>query len=262
MIFDSHENVSKQILSKKWLGSLFVRKTISSIYRMFEKTGIFFFNSVISVTPEIVQFLSPKKGLLIRNYPLINIISSSKEVSKYETFTFIYAGGLSEIRGIREVCEAISLTNLPVQLLLIGKWENPVLQEKCLAYSKEKIKHLGFLSLQEVFHYMKKSHVGIATLYPEENYLNSLPIKVFEYMGAEIPVIMSDFEYWREIFYDVGVFVDPKSVDDLKSKFEQVYQQYEVYREKGITGKEQVLSKYSWDNEAKKLIDLYKSLSN
>ena len=39
----------------------------------------------------------------------------------------------------------------------------------------------------------------MVTLLPNENYLDSLPIKMFEYMSAAMPVIASDFEDWRLI---------------------------------------------------------------
>ncbi len=49
------------------------------------------------------------------------------------------------------------------------------------------------------------------TLHPTANYMVSLPIKMFEYMAAGIPVITSNFLLWREIVEgnDCGLCVDP-----------------------------------------------------
>lgn len=48
-------------------------------------------------------------------------------------------------------------------------------------------------------------------MHPVENYLDALPVKMFEYMCAGIPVIASDFPLWREIVIgnDCGLCVDP-----------------------------------------------------
>ena len=218
VIFDSHENVSKQILSKNWVGNRTVRKIASFFYRIIEKFGIWTFNKVISVTPEIVAFLSPKKGVLIRNFPIISLIDKAPFDKKFDRPTFIYAGGLSEIRGIKEVCEAISKIDKDIQLILLGNWSNESYKESCLSYSKEKIKYLGAFPMDQIYTYLKMSHYGIATLYPEENYLNSLPIKSFEYMACKIPIIMSNFPYWKQNYDNHALFVDPKNIENIKEK--------------------------------------------
>ena len=58
---------------------------------------------------------------------------------------------------------------------------------------------------------MKIADIGLSLLYPVKNYLTSLPIKAFEYMACSLPVIMSDFDYWKEIFKDCALFTDPQS---------------------------------------------------
>ena len=52
---------------------------------------------------------------------------------------------------------------------------------------------------------------GVVTFNPVPNYVNSLPIKMFEYMSAGLPVVCSDFESWKEIVEDngCGVTADP-----------------------------------------------------
>jgi len=51
----------------------------------------------------------------------------------------------------------------------------------------------------------------MVTLHPTPNHLESLPIKMFEYMAAGLPVIASDFPVWRDIVdrFQCGLLVDP-----------------------------------------------------
>ncbi len=260
VIFDSHENVSHQIENKAWLGPLFLRKTVAFSYRLIEKIGIWSFNSVISVTPEIVQFLSPKKGVLISNYPIISMIENIKQSEKFETPTIIYAGGLTKIRGIFEVCKAVSLVNLPIQLILYGAWETEAYKKECLELDRYKIHYLGKIPLEEVYYNMKKAHIGVATFLPEKNHLNCLPNKIFEYMTCGIPIIVSDFPYWKNYYGNYAFFVDPNDPKKIKEAIELFFHNMNDYKKMGDIAYQEIKEKYSWESESKKLIQLYKEL--
>lgn len=260
VIFDSHENVSSQIESKSWIGIKTIRIFVKSFYRIFEKFAILFYNKVISVTPEIVNFLSVKKGVLIRNYPILELIQSKKtETKSNEKTVFIYVGGLTKVRGIKEICDAIELTTKEVELLLLGPWESDEYKSLCLE-NTSKVEYRGVLPLKEVYPLIHKSDVGFVTLYPEKNYLNSLPIKAFEYMACEIPMIMSSFPYWMKTFEGCAFFVDPNSIEEIKEKIDWFIDHKESGKEMGRLGNAEVKQKYSWEEESKVLIEMYNSL--
>jgi glycosyltransferase involved in cell wall biosynthesis len=260
VIFDSHENVSSQIESKKWLGSLFVRKVIKSIYRLFEKFCILFYTRVISVTPEIVNFLSEKKGVLIRNYPILSKIENATfETNDTSTLVLLYVGGLTKIRGIKEACYAVGEVDRDVKLVLVGKWSDESYKTECLAIST-KVEYLGLKPLDEVYKIMKTADVGIATLYPEKNYLNSLPIKAFEYMTCGLPMIMSNFPYWIKEFDVSSVFVNPMEVDDITKAIVWLVDHKSERLQMGKDGKRVVYEKFSWEAESLTLIKTYNEL--
>ncbi|MGB1039990.1 MAG: glycosyltransferase [Flavobacteriales bacterium] len=260
VIFDSHENVSSQIESKHWIGSSFLRKSVKSVYRIFEKFSILFFNSVISVTPEIVEFLSSKKGVLVRNYPIISLIDKVKGVkNKSKKTTLIYVGGLTKIRGIKEICQAINQLEQEVELRLVGPWESEDFKNECLKTSN-KINYFGVKPLEEVYPLINSSDIGFVTLFPEKNYLNSLPIKAFEYMACEIPMIMSDFPYWKNTFEGCAEFVNPQSVEEIKKAVSVLIEDKDKANAFAIKGRNKVKSEFSWESESEKLINLYKKL--
>lgn len=260
VIFDSHENVSSQIENKSWIGNKPVRLLVKNCYRLFEKFAILFYDTVISVTPEIVEFLSPKKGFLVRNYPIISLIENQgSRTEEKETTTLIYAGGLTKIRGIKEICEAVKLTEKNVELILLGNWESEKFKNECLT-NKNKVKYLGVLPLKEVYPMMKNADLGMATLYPEKNHLNSLPIKAFEYMACNLPILMSNFPYWVNTFEGCAMFVDPNSVEAIKEKIEWFVDHKESGKEMGRFGNAEVKRKYSWEEESKELVNMYKSI--
>ena len=43
----------------------------------------------------------------------------------------------------------------------------------------------------EIARVYESSIAGLVTLYPDKNYITSMPVKMFEYMAAGLPVIAS-----------------------------------------------------------------------
>ena len=261
VVYDSHENVSKQIESKSYIKPKIFRILVSKSYRIIERICIAFFSSVISVTPEIVSFLSKKKGLLVRNFPIISLIDEAKANTPKEGKKVVfYAGGLSKIRGIEEACWAVHNSKMDIELQLAGSWESEQYKRSCLGVDKNKVKYLGFFPMEDIYPMMKVADIGLATLYPEKNYLNSYPIKAFEYMACQLPIIMSNFPYWEEAFSTYASFVDPCSPTDIQNQLEFLLSNPAVAKKMGENGRKAVLEKYSWEAESKKLVELYKSL--
>ena len=93
------------------------------------------------------------------------------------------------------------------------------------------------------------AHVGISTLYPVKNYLTSLPVKSFEYMYCELPMIMSDFPLWEEIFADCAQFVDPYSSDSIKEAIQFYVDNKDGIPKIGEKAKKDAATNYNWEKE-------------
>lgn len=260
VIFDSHEDVPRQIFSKTWLGPGWMRKIISGIYSAMEWFLLLFCAKIISVTPEITNRFPENKRVLIRNYPILSLVKSERIA--HPGLRAIYAGGLSEIRGIREVIQAINALDGALELWLLGPWSGESYKQACMQEAGWKhTRYLGVIKPEEVFSYYAQCDIGIALLFPEENYLRSLPIKTFEYMAAGLPVIMSNFPYWLENFKDGAIFVDPGKVQQIKEALRKLTTDENFRLALASKGKENVLNNFSWEKEADTLIQTYKELT-
>ena len=257
VIFDSHEYVSRQIESKP-LGPPFLRKTFGFLYSCAEQFYILFCSRVIVTETE--QILSKRKQAVIRNYPILSLpqIKLSDQTGKITRF--IYCGGLTEIRGIYECIEAISEIE-DATLTLIGAWDFEEYRQKCVSSKGWKqVTEVGHLPATEVYQHYVNSHVGLAILYPEKNYLNSTPVKVFEYLACGLSVIMSNFPYWEKTFVEGCYFVTPSNKQEMISAMKQL-QSESLRLESGKRGNVWVKENCSWENEARTLVQLYSEIS-
>ena len=264
VVYDVHEDYSKQILYKEWVGKGYVRKVVAFITNMIEQTGVFLFNGIAATTPDIAKKFNPTKTILLRNLPVLGLINDAKrlEIQK-ERPIIIYAGGLSMIRGIKEIIQAMDFVENKAKLWLLGKWENEEFKKECEGLKGWKYTEcLGFVPLSEVYKYTKVADIGISILHPTKNYITSLPIKAFEYMACSLPTVMSNFPYWQEIFGECALFVNPYDAEDIAEKILHLLDNSNEAKKLGDKGRELIEEEYNWEAEQGKLLDIYKKVLN
>jgi len=266
VIYDVHEDVPKQIMSKYWIPKK-LRGIISFIVNLGEKKFSFLFDAIITATDDILKnFSFYRNAISIKNYPMLSKFLEVKgKEKKDDVFKIIYIGGLSKIRGISEVVKALEYvdSNKEVRLILCGKF-SPIEYEKEVRNLKgfEKVDYLGWLEPDEVVNKLVDVDAGIVCLHPITNYVTALPVKLFEYMAAGLPVIASNFPLWREIVEgnNCGICVDPLNPKEIAEAIKYLIEHPDEAQKMGENGKKAVLEKYNWEKESEKLIKLYEDL--
>ena len=105
--------------------------------------------------------------------------------------------------------------------------------------------------------------VGLCVLKPTANYINSLPIKMFEYMAAGLPFVCSDFPRWKKIADETGAGVCV-SVDDINAvhkAIQELLSDRSKAQQMGRRGRMAIEQRYCWSMEEDKLLSLYYDIS-
>ena len=203
------------------------------------------------------------KATCIRNYPILNELRPDAG-TKHDSNLLCYVGGISSNRGIRELVTALALCQRDVRLALAGTINERGLRTELEAMPGwTRVDDLGFLDRQGVRRLLARSLAGLVTLHPTKAFLDSLPIKMFEYMSASLPIIASDFPGWRTIVEgnNCGICVDPKSPEAIAEAIDSLVDDQQEARRMGESGRIAATAKYSWNAEAKRLSHLYSELS-
>jgi glycosyltransferase involved in cell wall biosynthesis len=265
VIFDSHEDVPRQLLSKPYLGPV-AGRVLSAAFSLTERYACSRFDGIIAATPFIREtFLNVNPSTVdVNNFPLVGELDAALPWAEKRD-EICYVGGIGAIRGIRELVHAGQCLRTQARLNLVGQFSAPALEAELKAHPGwARVNQLGFLGRAAVRDVMQRSVAGVVTFHPLPNHLDALPTKMFEYMSSGIPVIASDFPLWRTIIEgnQCGMCVDPRDPKAIAAAIDYLVTNPDVARSMGENGRRAVLSKYNWSVQAKKLTDFYGDILN
>lgn len=263
VIFDAHEDLPQQVRSKAYIPLIF-RKPIAWISGKIQEWICRRFDFVVGATPTIAsKFTAQGIGSTdINNYPILGELECvTPNIEKRREVC--YVGGMSTVRGIRQIVAAIYLAKTDVRLTLAGQFSEKNLENELSGSAGwRRVNALGFLDRSGVREVLQNSVAGLVTLLPTQAYLDSLPVKMFEYMSAGLPVIGSDFPLWRDIIIGnrCGLLVDPKDPQAIADAIDALVSDPERARQMGENGSRAVRERYNWSIEERKLLALYEEL--
>ncbi|HAZ21369.1 MAG TPA: group 1 glycosyl transferase [Firmicutes bacterium] len=265
VIFDAHEDLPAQIMSKAWIPGR-LRSIISRSAAWAAKISTGFIDGYVAATPFIAERFPKAKTEIVQNYPLSDELFVDDGTPYLERpFEVTYIGGISRIRGINEMVSAMQFVpvHYKARLSLAGKFESETLyNEVILKPGWKSVNYLGLKPRPELKSILGRSRAGLVIFYPEKNHIEAQPNKLFEYMSAGIPVIVSDFPLWRKLIESVGcgILVDPKDPHAISKAITWVFEHPSEAHEMGKRGREAVEKQYNWPAEAGKLLTMYRKV--
>lgn len=262
VIYDIHEDVPRQILSKPYLNS-FSQKFISRFFEKFENRKAEKFSALCCATPHIRDRFSiiNKNSVDINNFPKLDEFQNIEVEWENRVSEVCYIGSISVVRGIKEIVK--SFENQNIKLHIAGDFVSKELENevKSMKGWQNVIFH-GFVGRKKISDILSKVKIGLVTLHPTNAYKMAYPVKMFEYMAAGVPVLASNFDLYNQIVSDAkcGEVVNPLDPEEIAKSIKKMLENDNLLKEMSTNGKIAVNNQFNWQNEETKLIKLYENL--
>lgn len=259
IVYDAHEDLPNQIYNKDYLPHL-LKKILIPLVRTYQNWSVKQFDAIITSTSYIEEILSKFNcnTYCINNFPIIDELKN-KNHAQNKKREICYIGVISKERGIYEINRCLDFVP-NVRLNLAGNFVSQKLRSEVKNLPQwSKVNELGYLNRKQVKETMERSVVGLLILHSNSAYLNSLPIKLFEYMIAGLPVVCSNFAPWREIVEknNIGLCVDPNDPQAIGKAIKYIMDNPREAQQMSENGIRYVEDHFNWTNEEKKLMNIY-----
>lgn len=255
LVFDSHELFSE-------IPELVNKQQVKNVWLFLEKTIIPKLQNVITVSDSIKNHYHNLYGIsaiVIRNIPKIKKISQRNfEIDAKGKKVILYQGSVNIGRGIELMIDTMTLLD---EYLFIVIGDGDILEQLNEKVSNlslhNKVKFLGKKTPEELKELTPNATIGMSL---EEdlglNYRYALPNKIFDYLHANVPVIVADLPEMRSLIkkHPIGEILIERTPKTLA---ETIINMTNISYEKELkTAKKEL----NWSKEKEKLISIFSKL--
>lgn len=258
LIYDSHEYFTE-------VPELISRPGTKKFWSAME--GYIFpkLKNVLTVNHKIAELYKKKYRTdisVIRNVPSATLHNEHHDLHEFGTGAkiILYQGALNKGRGLELMIDAMELLE-GYRLVIVGDGDlSKILRQRVSEKSlNEKIIFLGKISPDRLVHLTKQADIGLSLEEPLGlNYLYCLPNKLFDYIRAGIPVLVSDLPLLTGVLkdYNIGEILTDRNPHSLAEAIAYIVSNKKNYKK----GLQVAASEFNWEKEKTKLIQFINSI--
>lgn len=252
------------------------------LWRWHERCALRQCTRIIAVVPEATE-------RLINNYRIppdkICIVSNTEDESTFDVssidheivdhykdnWTALYIGGIGPHRGIDTAIRSaaqIGCTIPNFKLVVVGVQRDEdrkrMIKLAMEADASQYLELVNWVPSHKVNSYIAASDVCIVPHNNFEHTNTTVPHKLFQYMIMKKPVIVSSCTPLKRIVEDTGsgLVFNANNSESLADCLVKLYEDGdEIAKKYGENGHRAALGKYSWKNDSRRLVTMYKDLA-
>ena len=251
LIYDSHEVFTE-------VPELLNRPFAKGCWLFLESIILRFVKHTYTVSSSMSKYYSIKYGInmdVIKNVPVLKQVNH--KIIKGKTKKIIYQGAVNKDRGIDLMIHSMKYVDAKLYIIGSGDLIREMIQYVKSIGLESKVVFLGQIHFDKLFNFTCSADLGLS--FEDDTclaYRYALPNKIFDYINAEIPVLVSDLPEYRHVInkYNVGCVLKSR-----KPKFVAQQINKMLLKSKKDWSSQLTLAKnnYCWQNEKSKLLSFF-----
>jgi glycosyltransferase involved in cell wall biosynthesis len=261
LVYDSHEYFTG-------VPELMQRPKIQQIWQWIEKKTLPKVDAMYTVNQSIADLYEKQYSIsvkVVRNISDFNLPKTLKTRAQLglpedKRIVIMQGAGINVDRGAEEMIEAIQLIENTV-LIFVGDGDViPMLKERVSQNNwQEKVLFFGKRSYNELMNFTMLSDVGVSLDKDTNiNYRFSLPNKLFDFIHAGIPAVVSNLKEVAHIVntYEVGLVTESHEINEIAAKVRRVLTD-KVLRDRLVENTKIAAEELNWAAECEVLKTIY-----
>ncbi|HEX03798.1 MAG TPA: glycosyltransferase, partial [Bacteroidetes bacterium] len=269
VVFDMHENYAGSMRNRL---SGWKRDILPDAYASFERYMLNRLDGVVFVSQSQAEMFDGQvnRQCLIRNIIDISRLEGWTPGPRQEPPVIISAGGsLSHERHCDKLLQALPMIHevFPdVRVRFMGKYahgyETKLPKMAADLGVADSVDVDGWVSWRESFDELAKASIGTVFYENNENNQIGLPNRVFSYMFAGLPLLMSDYTELRRIAEETGAaeVIDTEDPRNIAQAAIELLSDNERRETLGRRGREAVFNQYNYEQALDSLEEMYEAI--
>jgi len=261
LVYDSHEYFTE-------VPELIGRPGTKKIWEGIERRILPHIRHAYTVSQSIADAYKAKYGIrmkVIRNYPtrIKSLVQPGFSLKRGNENIILYQGSVNMGRGLELAIMAMKFVE-NARLVIVGDGdvrsdliklcENANLADRVTFCGRISVEHLSLYTVQADLGISLEEDLGL-------NYRYALPNKLFDYIQAGVPVLVSDLPEMAAIVYkyDIGKTIRTRNPRELAACFSDMLNntsERKRWKEKLLIAAEQLC----WENEESNMLQVYHQL--
>jgi glycosyltransferase involved in cell wall biosynthesis len=229
-------------------------------------------DAVITVCDSIADELAKRYHIIrphvVRNVPEYQPVWQPVDLHKRLNIAddvplVIYQGAVTANRGLEQLIDAMVLLDR-IAFIVLG--DGPLLGFiRRLVYQRDldnRVHLLGRVPLADLPSYTAGADIGVSLIQNAcLSYYYCLPNKLFEYLHAGLPVVVSNFPEMGRVVrqFNVGELANPADPAEIAAAIRRILDDPACYGRRGLNART-AAAHFTWALEARQLLQVYRQL--
>ncbi len=272
VVYDVHENYAEEMLYRHWVPS-HLRLPLYLALKVGEPLATSILRNVVIVVESQTGTVAPPwlHTLLLRNYASRSLAAGAVDDHDRRPPGVIFSGRPHAGNGLHvflDVAASVSRTHPGVRFYLTDFFSSKdSLRDDVLARLEREgltdtVHFLPRVLAHEIMQHLNQAAIAVSFDLRIPARLKALPVKLFEYMAAGLPIVSSDLPLAQSVIDSshCGLLGRPEDPESLAKGVRHLLDNPALARQLGQNGQRAFMDRFNWESQEPALAAFYQRL--